>query len=1207
MNLLLIDSTIQSLDKFLDGINENTKVITYKISDTFESLNEKIANFNIESYENIGIVFVDDHSPLKMFVSYNTFITFNNTGMTDNNTTRFIKEIVEKYSVKNLDFLACNLLSYPEWKNYFNYLIKDNNNLTVRASSDRTGNLNTGGDWILESNNEDVSNLYFNENIKNWNYLLDRLTNFTTILQGINNNLIGVGGNIFGELNNQFTSQPDFFIKSKTNITNILNIVCGFGFTMLLKEDGTIWGCGDNYYGQLGNGESGIGVNKSVFTQCAGNITNAIKIACGYNHTMIIRDDGINKTVWGCGYNNKGQLGDDTVFNKTTFTQCNGSITNGNDISCGAGYTILLKDDKTIWGCGDNYFGQLGINEYAIGINRNKLIFTQCYGNINDVSKIACGDNHTMIIRDDGINKTIWGCGSNYSGQLGNGESGIGTIIFTQCIGSINNATDVSCGNSHTIIKKSDDTIWSCGFNYFGQLGINLNGDGADKSVFTQCEITNVFKIVCGNFHTMIIKNNGTVWGCGFNDEGQLGIGISGNNKSVFTECIGNINNAINIACGGNSTLIIRNEQTMQSIWGCGSNIYNQLCNEFVLSNPVSLTNFDNNTILTIACGGLHTMIIKKDKTVWGCGNNSYGQLGIGNTNHKYEFTQCIGDINNAINVVCGNYFTIIIREDGSILGCGLNSYGQLGNGTIIDKLIFTECLGGINNVKKIACGQIHTMIIREDGTVWGCGDNNYGQLGIGISGYETNKLIFTQCNGNINNAIEISCGSVHTMIIRDDHTVWGCGSNYWGQLGIGNNEDKSAFIECIGNINNAISISGGSSHTILLKNDGTLLTCGRNNKGQLGIGNNEDKSSFTQCIVNINNIVSIICGYEHTLIINNNGGVMSCGSNYFNHLGDGTNQNKNIFVETLFTKTKFSENPIKNISNLSSFVTIDTENTYAYLPDMISKIVSSNDISENDSDIKNILTTTNKKIIELTPKNTVFSDYVSFSYNFNKDINGLKVYFKSESDNNPYLIKENIDEGYGAYYIYNSSIRRLTIYTKHFSEVGFGYEFGNLVCLLYDTEILTPKGYIQINKLNIGDKVITSNLKIFKIKDIKKYSVKKNAKSSPYIIPKNYFGNNCPNKDTRISRLHNILLNDKWLSPEKNSHIFEQDLSIKEIIYYHIELDDYKTDHLVINGGLIAESYGRLTQDNLLEAKKRLENSIIIKKRINKNPLFKI
>jgi hypothetical protein len=173
MNLLLIDSKLESLFNFKSSLNQNTKFVSYGLLDTNELLFQKINNLGIQAFDYVGFVFKDNHLNSEQFIQREKFISSNESGIIENNATLFIKQLVQQYSVKTIDFLGCNLLSYPIWKNYFNYLMNENPNLIVRASKNKTGNILSGGDWVLESTNEDVKNLYFTEKINNWNETLD--------------------------------------------------------------------------------------------------------------------------------------------------------------------------------------------------------------------------------------------------------------------------------------------------------------------------------------------------------------------------------------------------------------------------------------------------------------------------------------------------------------------------------------------------------------------------------------------------------------------------------------------------------------------------------------------------------------------------------------------------------------------------------------------------------------------------------------------------------------------------------------------------------------------------------------------------------------------------------------------------------------------------------------------------------------------------
>jgi hypothetical protein len=149
--------------------------------------------------------------------------------------------------------------------------------------------------------------------------------------------------------------------------------------------------------------------------------------------------------------------------------------------------------------------------------------------------------------------------------------------------------------------------------------------------------------------------------------------------------------------------------------------------------------------------------------------------------------------------------------------------------------------------------------------------------------------------------------------------------------------------------------------------------------------------------------------------------------------------------------------------------------------------------------------------------------------------------------------------------------------------------------CLCENTEILTPSGYIPIENLKINDYVITSENKEKQIKNIY-YSLKNcifDENLYPIIIPKDSIDINYPAKECKLSRYHAIKYNENWIMPFKNLNKFKIDKSKNIVKYYHIQLENYKTDNLIINNGLIVESLGNGSQEDTNEWDNREKNSI--------------
>ena len=252
---------------------------------------------------------------------------------------------------------------------------------------------------------------------------------------------------------------------------------------------------------------------------------------------------------------------------------------------------------------------------------------------------------------------------------------------------------------------------------------------------------------------------------------------------------------------------------------------------------------------------------------------------------------------NDIKQIACGFAHTIILKNDGSVWACGYNNAGQLGLGDTTDRNTFTQITTNINNdVKQIDCGYYHTFILKNDGSVYSCGRNGSGQLGLNDT---TNRNVFTQVTTNINNDVkQVVCGSEQTFILKNDGSVYSCGDSTYGKLGLGNIDNINTFTQVTTNINNDVKqVVCGSEHTFILKNDGSVWSTGYNYNGNLGLNDKTNRTTFTQVTTNINNDVKQIdCGGNHTFILKNDGIVYSCGLNNWGQLGLNDTTNRNIF-----------------------------------------------------------------------------------------------------------------------------------------------------------------------------------------------------------------------------------------------------------------------------------------------------------------------
>ena len=183
------------------------------------------------------------------------------------------------------------------------------------------------------------------------------------------------------------------------------------------------------------------------------------------------------------------------------------------------------------------------------------------------------------------------------------------------------------------------------------------------------------------------------------------------------------------------------------------------------------------------------------------------------------------------------------------------------------------------------AAGDYHNITLSNDGVVHSYGSNKYGELGLG---HDNNVSLPTPIP-NLPKIMEISCGSYFTVCIDNEGGLWSFGGNNYGQLGTGNTT-KYNIPQKIKHIPPVLSVSCGCYHTLIITNDSNLWSCGRNSGGQLCLGNTAAQPKYQQ--TSFQQISKISAGGYHSFFQNNNGEIFACGENnngqvalgHFNH-----------------------------------------------------------------------------------------------------------------------------------------------------------------------------------------------------------------------------------------------------------------------------------------------------------------------------------
>jgi RHS repeat-associated protein len=290
----------------------------------------------------------------------------------------------------------------------------------------------------------------------------------------------------------------------------VLSVASAASYTTYsLDSNGSLWGWGNNYFGEIGNGST---ANVSVPLNASG-FNSLQAVSAGSTHVLALRQDG---TVWAWGRDNYGQLGDGlTGFDniQTTPEPVQG-LTNVVAVDAGAGdSSFAIKSDGTVWAWGRNDHGQLGD-----GTTTTRAVPTQITA-LNGFTAVSASYTFTLGLKNGNV--YAWGHQDSY-GELGSGVPLYTDQLTPALVPNISGATAVSASvGYHSVALKSDGSVWSWGYNAFGQLG---NGSSNDSSTPVMASgLTGVAQISAGGYFTLALTSGGAVYGWGENLDGELG------------------------------------------------------------------------------------------------------------------------------------------------------------------------------------------------------------------------------------------------------------------------------------------------------------------------------------------------------------------------------------------------------------------------------------------------------------------------------------------------------------------------------------------------------------------------------------------------------------------------------------------------------------------------------------------------------------
>ncbi|XP_037933955.1 probable E3 ubiquitin-protein ligase HERC4 isoform X2 [Teleopsis dalmanni] len=282
-------------------------------------------------------------------------------------------------------------------------------------------------------------------------------------------------------------------------------------------------------------------------------------------------------------------------------------------------------------------------------------------------------------------------------------------------------------------------------------------------------------------------------------------------------------------------------------------------------------------------------------------GNTVHGELGLGGIEEEHILIprkMSWKPDTSICHIACGKWHTLFLTVDGKVYSCGNNDNGQLGQlGELPTKR--PQLIPELKNYKitKIACGAQHSVALSEWGQIFAWGENHCGQLGLSqlddtIPTPKIIKLLIPKI------IIQIACGNNHTLCLTSCGELYSWGSNAFGQLGVAPSNVKKQsnspqLVTTIQGIPIAYIACGGN-HSFIISKSGAVYGWGLNNKGQLGLSDEENRCYPTHLKTLRNLAVRYIsCGEEFSTFLTNDGGVFTCGSGAYGQLGHGGKSNE--------------------------------------------------------------------------------------------------------------------------------------------------------------------------------------------------------------------------------------------------------------------------------------------------------------------------
>ena len=617
----------------------------------------------------------------------------------------------------------------------------------------------------------------------------------------------------------------------------IKRIVCNIVTTNIIDIEDNLWVCGRNSYGECGINSSEPKI--LTFTKVEQFLNNVKDIRfCAYTQYLIDKDNNL----WATGYNKEGQCGLGVEGNNVLkWTKVDFFDRNVKYVRNTSQTVYVIDDTNTLWFAGSSDAGQGGIlntsNPYFKKIIDNVEKICTCVSTLYILTKnnkmFVCGVNvHGQCA--DGSNENvikikevkIENYFKNQMKTINNGKP-------KTFINSIKNA----------YLLDRMKNLYVTGSNEYGELGLGLSPETNLKS-FNKINLfkNNVEKILCAGSYTIgkgyekqtisILTSDKEMFYTGNNEFYQFG---NGNNDNVynFTKNDNNINVKSIFSIGMGKTLFIVDDE--DNLWTCGYNVEGQCgigSNESEIRNWTKVNTFNKN-VKYIISGGFTSYLVDKSDNLWVTGNNAYGQCGDGTTANVLTWKK-ISQFDGIVDRIYVIYNTVyLVDKNNDLWVCGNNRAGQCGDGTTTNVLTWKKVDTFVNGIPTISNGTYTIFLVLANSSMYVTGGNDHGQCGDNTSPNNVLvwKNVFSFIQEFTKKILPVDNGF---LLIDNKNSLYRTGITW-------NTDDYDSQLNKWTKIADDVVDIQVSAHTAFARrSNGDIYAIGKNDCGEAGVGSDE-------------------------------------------------------------------------------------------------------------------------------------------------------------------------------------------------------------------------------------------------------------------------------------------------------------------------------------------------------------------------------